>query len=112
MMDATSNTPTVLVVLAHPDDESFPMGGTLAKYAAQGARVTLLTAGPLLSGSSPWAQGGIAAAVGDDRLQAQAGVQITPDSWTHGSSEQRMSWLTTGFETGDPGKCDTFSGDI
>lgn len=53
-----------------------------------------------------------AAAVGDDRLQAQAGVQITPDSWTHGSSEQRMSWLTTGFETGDPGKCDTFSGDI
>lgn len=53
-----------------------------------------------------------AAAVGDDRLQAQAGVQITPDSWTHGSSEQRMSWLTTGYETGDPGKCDTFSGDI
>ena len=53
-----------------------------------------------------------AAAVGDDRLQAQAGVQITPDSWTHGSSEQRMSWLTTGFETGDPGKCDTFPGDI
>lgn len=53
-----------------------------------------------------------AAAVGDDRLQAQAGVQITPDTWTHGSSEQRMSWLTTGFETGDPGKCDTFSGDI
>ena len=53
-----------------------------------------------------------AAAVGDDRLQAQAGVQITPDTWTHGSSEQRMSWLTTGYETGDPGKCDTFSGDI
>lgn len=44
MMDATSNTPTVLVVLAHPDDESFPMGGTLAKYAAQGARVTLVCA--------------------------------------------------------------------
>ncbi|MBE2234754.1 MAG: PIG-L family deacetylase [Anaerolinea sp.] len=43
-MDATSNTPTVLVVLAHPDDESFPMGGTLAKYAAQGARVTLVCA--------------------------------------------------------------------
>lgn len=43
-MDATLNMPTVLVVLAHPDDESFPMGGTLAKYAAQGARVTLVCA--------------------------------------------------------------------
>lgn len=43
-MDATSNTPTVLVVLAHPDDESFPMGGTLAKYAAQGSRVILVCA--------------------------------------------------------------------
>lgn len=44
VMDATLNMPTVLVVLAHPDDESFPMGGTLAKYAAQGARVTLVCA--------------------------------------------------------------------
>ncbi len=44
VMDATPNMPTVLVVLAHPDDESFPMGGTLAKVAAQGARVTLVCA--------------------------------------------------------------------
>ena len=36
--------PALLVVLAHPDDESFPMGGTLAKYAAQGAQVTLVCA--------------------------------------------------------------------
>lgn len=35
---------TLLVVLAHPDDESFPMGGTLAKYAAAGAQVTLVCA--------------------------------------------------------------------
>jgi LmbE family N-acetylglucosaminyl deacetylase len=43
-MNSLSNGSTVLVVLAHPDDESFPMGGTLAKYAAQGARVTLVCA--------------------------------------------------------------------
>ena len=44
VMDATLDMPAVLVVLAHPDDESFPMGGTLAKYAAQGAQVTLVCA--------------------------------------------------------------------
>lgn len=43
-MNATLNKYTILAVLAHPDDESFPMGGTLAKYAAQGARVTLVCA--------------------------------------------------------------------
>ncbi len=49
-----------------------------------------------------------ASAVGDDRLQAQAGVRVNPDSWTHGSSEQRMRWFTIGFETGDPEQCDPF----
>lgn len=43
-MNGMSNGSTLLAVLAHPDDESFPMGGTLAKYAAQGARVTLVCA--------------------------------------------------------------------
>jgi uncharacterized protein len=49
-----------------------------------------------------------AAAIGDDRLQRQAGGRVTPDSFTHGSSEQRARWLRRGLETGDHRQCDTF----
>ncbi|MGZ8667660.1 MAG: KPN_02809 family neutral zinc metallopeptidase [Solirubrobacterales bacterium] len=50
-----------------------------------------------------------AAAVGDDRLQRRAGSGVNPDSFTHGTSEQRRRWFMTGFRGGDPGECDTFS---
>jgi hypothetical protein len=49
-----------------------------------------------------------AQAIGDDRLQRNAGRRVTPDSFTHGSSAQRQRWLRTGLETGDPNACDTF----
>ncbi len=50
-----------------------------------------------------------ATAIGDDRLQRDAGRQVVPDSFTHGSSEQRVRWFRTGFESGDIERCDTFS---
>ena len=55
---------------------------------------------------------GAAEAVGDDRLQQQAGGRVNPDSFTHGTSEQRRTWFERGYESGEPADCDTFSGDI
>ncbi|MFL5026060.1 MAG: neutral zinc metallopeptidase [Microvirga sp.] len=49
-----------------------------------------------------------AEAIGDDRLQKQSQGRVVPDSFTHGSSEQRMRWLTTGLKTGQVQACDTF----
>jgi uncharacterized protein len=50
-----------------------------------------------------------ATAIGDDRLQRQSQGRVVPDSFTHGSSEQRVRWFSTGFGTGEMESCDTFS---
>jgi predicted metalloprotease len=49
-----------------------------------------------------------ATAIGDDRLQRQAQGRVVPDSFTHGSSAQRVRWFKKGFESGDVRRCDTF----
>lgn len=49
-----------------------------------------------------------ASAIGDDRLQQQARGYVTPDSFTHGSSAQRVRWFTVGFQSGDVNQCNTF----
>ena len=49
-----------------------------------------------------------AASIGDDSIQEMSGESVRPESWTHGSGEQRQFWLRRGLSTGDPARCDTF----
>lgn len=76
-------------------------------YAGVWGKLTgLMEAGDLQEGLKA------AQSIGDDTLQRNAGRTPMPDSFTHGSSEQRMKWLKRGLDTGDPAQCDTFSTEI
>ena len=51
-----------------------------------------------------------ASAIGDDALQRRSGGQVSPESFTHGTSAERQQWLLRGYQSGDPAVCDTFQG--
>jgi predicted metalloprotease len=55
---------------------------------------------------------GAAQAIGDDRIQERTQGRVIPENWTHGSAEQRQSWLARGIEGKSPSSCDTFSGRV
>ena len=76
------------------------LAGVWAHHAQQ--RLAWLEAGDLEEALNA------ANAIGDDRLQRQARGQVVPDAFTHGTSAQRVRWFRTGFDSGNPNRCDTF----
>ena len=85
------------------------LGGVWAKHASQTQASNGKTFLKPLTPADIESALSAAAAIGDDRIQRKLQGRVTPESWTHGSSAARQKWFSTGYQSGDLNRCDTFT---